>query len=243
LENPVSEPSRLSGTVVTTSIKDLEVRFFVENPHDEIQGVHYRGAFYEQGVLEAFPRYFRPGGTFLDVGANVGNHTVFAEKFLLAGEVIPIEPNAGAIALLRTNVALNGLRRVNLQHLGLALSDRAATHDIAVTPNNLGRAILSPSGGGSISSIAGDDLFAERPIDFIKMDVEGMEMAALRGLARTIARNRPPIFVEVDVENRSAFQAWLNESRYQITGHTMQRPKNQNFVIEPIESASGPSVS
>jgi FkbM family methyltransferase len=221
-------------------VQEQEVRFFVRNPYDDQQGVHYRGFFYELGVLEALQKIVRPGIIFLDVGANIGNHTLFAEKFLGAGEVIAIEPNPDAIEILRLNIALNGLRRVNLQHLGFALSDAAESFDITVVENNIGWATLNPSEGGAIRSVVGDDLFAERPIDFIKIDVETMEMHVLRGLARTIARNRPLMFIEVDVENRAAFELWLRENRYRISGRTEQKPKNQNFLVEPLERPAAP---
>jgi FkbM family methyltransferase len=56
----------------------------------------------------------------LDVGANIGNHTVFFEKILGASKVIPIEPVSRAIDLLRLNVSLNRLMRTDLCYLGVA---------------------------------------------------------------------------------------------------------------------------
>lgn len=234
---PVADPAphHLIGVVSTTQVLGKTVRFLVANPRDDVQGFHYRGFFYEQGVMAAFANYFKPGQVFLDIGSNVGNHAIYAELFLDAGQVIAIECNPDAIAILRTNVLLNALTRTDLSHLGLALSDAPATHGITAPRDNLGMATLNVDPAGAIRSVTGDSLFADRQIDFIKLDVEGMEIAVLRGLEQTIARNRPTLFIEVDHENRAEFDAWVTSHDYQVHGHTKPSAKNQNLVVGPHE--------
>ena len=230
-------PVHLTGVVSTTQVAGKTVRFLVANPRDDVQGFHYRGFFYEQGVMGAFATYFKPGQVFLDIGANVGNHSIYAEMFLGAGAVIPMECNPDAIAILRVNALLNGLARTDLSHLGLALSDTEASHGISAPRDNLGMATLQADPEGSIRSVTGDSLFADRQIDFIKLDVEGMEIAVLRGLERTISRNRPTLFIEVDHVNRPAFDEWMTDHDYTTLGHTKPSDKNQNFVIGPRPAA------
>src|SRR5688500_7711411 len=53
------------------------VKFFVANEGDHIQRFHLQGRFYEAEELELIGRYFR-NGVFVDIGANVGNHSLYA---------------------------------------------------------------------------------------------------------------------------------------------------------------------
>ena len=230
---------QVPGILVEAELDGVAVRFFVRNMVDDVQHFHLNGQFYESDALALVRQYFPRGGVFLDVGANVGNHALYMAKFADAAEVICIEPNPEAITLLRINAALNGATALNLERLGVGLSDGEGQFVISVPRNNLGAAQLVADPGGRIRTVAGDRLLGERVIDLIKIDVEGMEMGVLRGLAGTIARSRPPIFVEVDHVNRAEFDAWRAENRYVVAKALWQAPKNQNLLIAP-EEAPGP---
>ena len=228
---------QVPGILVEATLDGVGLRFFVRNMVDDVQHFHLNGQFYEADALALMRRWFRPGGVFLDVGANVGNHAIYIEKFADPGEVICIEPNPEAITLLRINGALNRADRLNLRHLGVGLSDREEQFAMSVPRNNLGAAQLVRSEGGQIRTVTGDRLLGDQALDFIKIDVEGMEMAVLRGLAGAVARSRPPIFVEVDHENRAEFDAWRTENRYVTVKELWRAPKNQNLLIAPEEAA------
>ena len=228
---------QVPGIVVEATLDGVTVRFFVRNMVDDVQHFHLNGQFYEAEALALVRRWFPEGGVFLDVGANVGNHAIYMERFAGAGEVICIEPNPDAIFLLRINALLNSSRRLNLKHLGVGLSDRAEQFAMNVPRNNLGAAQLVPDQSGGIRTLPGDELLGDRALDFIKIDVEGMEMAVLRGLAGAIGRSRPPIFVEVDHVNRAEFDAWREQNGYAVAHEMWRAPKNQNLLIAPQEAA------
>jgi Met-10+ like-protein len=59
-----------------------------------------KGVFYEREELEIIATHFK-GGTFVDIGANVGNHSIFAAKFLGASKVIAFEPNPTAYVIFK----------------------------------------------------------------------------------------------------------------------------------------------
>jgi FkbM family methyltransferase len=227
---------QVPGILVEATLDGVGVRFFVRNMVDDVQHFHLNGQFYESEALALMRQYLPRGGVFLDVGANVGNHALYMEKFGDAGEVICIEPNPDAITLLRINAALNSATRLNLQHLGVGLAEAEGRFAMNVPRNNLGAAQLVPSASGGIRTLPGDRLLGERAVDFIKIDVEGMELGVLRGLAGAIARSRPPIFVEVDHDNRAAFDAWRGENRYTVVKEMWRAPKNQNLLIAPDEA-------
>jgi hypothetical protein len=72
---------RAAGFPVTKRIEDV-IRI-VRNRRDLVQAHHFSGEFYEAEELQIIQKYFKAGGIFVNIGANVGNHTVFAQKYWL----------------------------------------------------------------------------------------------------------------------------------------------------------------
>jgi FkbM family methyltransferase len=134
----------------------------------------------------------------LDVGANIGTHTVqWAKKMAGWGEVIAIEPQESVYYALCGNIALN-----NCFNARAILGAAAATSgDMLIPwldpaqPANFGGLSLQKDGTHPISSIAIDDFQLPR-LDFMKIDVEGMELEVLKGACETIGRCRPTIVIE-----------------------------------------------
>jgi FkbM family methyltransferase len=234
--------NQISGTVVTATIKGKEIRFFVANPEDVIQKQHFRGRLYEVEELAIIAECFPAGGVFVDIGTNVGNHAIFVGKYLNPTQVIAFEPNPPAIEILRINLALNGLTDlVDLSHLGIGLSHAAARANLVMRDGNLGATRLhttqEPDG---LPLMRGDDVLGDAHVDFIKLDVEGMEINVLRGLERTIKRCRPRIFVEVDDRNIDPFKTWMSRHAYSVAQAHRRNPRNENFMILPdVVAAEG----
>ena len=228
----------IDGTVCSGVVAGREVFFFVVNRQDEIQRHHAYGQFYEIEELEMIAQYFPRGGVFVDIGANVGNHTIYVCHYLHPMQVIVIEPNPVAIPILKINVALNGLQRqVDLSHLGVGLSDAPGKARACVPLDNLGGTEMhmteEPDG---LPLIRGDVILLQRRIDFIKLDVEGMEMRVLTGLAGTIAKWRPPMFIEVDDNNAAAFHAWVKTYNYVAVRKHRRYQTNENHMVLPVEA-------
>ena len=226
----------LPGIICEFGFRKRGFRFFVTNIADTIQNRHFNGGFYEPEELSIIEAHLAPGGVFLDLGANVGNHAIYVAKFCQQQAVILIEPNPEALRHLRTNLLLNQLD-LDVSHLGLGLSDATGQAELAWDVNNLGGARMTTSPAGPIKLVTGDSLFADRHIDFMKIDIEGHEIRALEGLEQTIAASRPKIFVEVDNDNRPAFEAWREAHDY-TTVKTFRRYQiNENVLIVPAEKA------
>ena len=208
--------------------------FLVRNWADWIQGHHLNGKFYAAEELEVIRSAYR-GGTFVDVGANVGNHTIFAAKVLKARRVLCCEPNPDAFRILRCNIALNDLNDI-VRHFPVGLSS-ASGHASVHVPNpgiNLGGARLTEGDAGAIELRSGDELFAgEESIGFIKIDVEGLEMEVLKGLSNTIARWRPVMFVEVDDCKRAAFEEFCRSNGYSIDWENRPYQGMANLLLRP----------
>jgi FkbM family methyltransferase len=227
-------PKHIPGIVVQTAHRGEPIFFFVREIADSIGNVHLSGRFYETEELQLIARYFQPAGVFLDIGSNVGNHAIYAEKFLKASKVILIEPNPVALEILRINVRLNQLAKIDEQFLGLGLSDCEERVFIEIPVNNLGGARLRSKPDAGVRVVPGDTLFRDRKIDFIKLDAEAMELRVLNGMRATIEVNRPAIFVEVDNENTPAIGEWISSNRYRIVERFRRYPIAENYMLLPL---------
>lgn len=132
----------------------------------------------------------RPGDRFLDIGANVGYYTVLAaERVGSAGRVFAVEPDDANFAILDANTRVwQQEGRVEIYHQ--ALSDTADSLQLFLSSSNSGmhRLYSSVTCTGEtipVSVVRGDDLNLT-PIDLLKIDIEGFEPKALRGLQETL---------------------------------------------------------
>lgn len=221
------------GNVVRTVKHGVPVQFLVTNPKDVIQQYHNLGRFYEEDELNQIRRFFPFGGTYVDIGANIGNHALYVAKFLRPKKIIPFEPHPTAIEMFVTHMMLNDVADlVDFSHIGVGVGPADAGFGF-ITPHwNLGATKLAP-GRGDVKTIPADDALKNEQVDFIKIDVEGMEMQVLSTLTETFVRCRPNALVEVDTENRDAFQLWINDNDYRVAVRFRQFKDNQNFLIVP----------
>jgi FkbM family methyltransferase len=143
-------------------------------------------------------------GVCLDVGANVGMHSLtFAETF---GQVVSVEPNPPVFNRLVRNIASGSNGNVTPQNVGLADSDGELLF-YQPTEANQGTGTFDPMfAPANAREIAlpiriGDELVAENGlagrIDGIKIDVQGFEPQVLAGLAATLRECRPLLWFEV----------------------------------------------
>jgi len=158
-------------------------------------------------LLELLPR-----AIVLDIGANVGNHTV---AFARSAEVVhAFEPNPTARERLHAIIAAHSCQNVIVHPVGLGESpgEREFFENAA---GNLGSSTFVAARAESFAAVnrrslrieRGDDYLAEHGIDrvsLVKLDVEGLEVEVLRGLRRTIAASRPLIIMEYRGETRRA---------------------------------------
>lgn len=227
----------IQGTVCSNIINGRLVNFFVRSPNDVIQAHHFSGQFYELEELAIISHYFESGSVFADIGANVGNHSVYVGCFLNPARIIPIEANPVAIPYLKMNIQLNNLSAlVDDTKLGLGLSDHFGFAE-AFTPvaSNLGQTIMQVGQeNGTIPILLGDIVFEGKHVDFLKIDVESMEINVLKGLSKLIDRCRPKIFIEVDNINISAFEQWYQDNGYSVATRFQRYDSNENYMLTPL---------
>ncbi len=165
------------------------------------------GAFYEIDLLQ-YIRYALKSrrGCILDIGANIGNHSVYFGMFV-CDAVICFEPNPGVLPTLAANLSDNGIRH-KLYRLGLGDRESAAVVDLPEADgDNVGKARLLECAAGASGSIRVATLDGLLPeikaylnglaVVAAKIDVEGMEHLVLRGGAALLDEYKPDLFVEV----------------------------------------------
>ena len=154
---------------------------------------------YERDVVGFIERLTRPGWTVLDIGANMGAHTLRFSKLVgPGGRVFAFEPMEYAFEKLARNVSLNDA--TNTQPFRLALSDRNADAQRVSYRSSWALSGERRAESAIVDFRCLDDWCAERRIDdihVIKLDVDGQELQVLKGGLATIERCRPVLLVEI----------------------------------------------
>lgn len=165
---------------------------------------------YSDYEVAVFKKVLKPGMVALELGANIGSLTVpLAQCVGPTGKVIAFEPGLDTLRLLRRNVEQNDLSDI-VEIMPLAASNKRETLPIVYNPNpNYPKVALddNPHTRGNdaddyIEAITVDSLNLQR-LDFAKIDVDGCEQQALEGMAETIKRCRPIIFIENELPDRA----------------------------------------
>lgn len=132
----------------------------------------------------------KPGDRFLDIGANVGYYTVLAAECVgSTGQVISIEPDDTNFEILDANTRIwQQQGRVKIYRF--ALSDQAGESRLFLSSHNSGMhrlysSVVCTGETIQVSVVRGDDLQLA-PLDLVKIDIEGFEPRALRGLQETL---------------------------------------------------------
>lgn len=166
--------------------------------------------------------YIRRGDWIVEGGSNVGSHTLaLARASGSEGRVLAFEPQAEVCQLLAFNAGVNGL--ANLDARCCALGSESGRTMIAIpdyhVPQNFG-VLATGEGDQQVETVALDDLHLER-LDLLKLDVQGHELAVLRGAVQTIDRLQPVLYLECDQPACAGpLIAWLGQRGYTLWWHT-----------------------
>jgi FkbM family methyltransferase len=182
---------------------------------DRIGGVLAQtGQFYEHEMLDDLGLLLSPGDVVLDVGANIGNHSVFFAG-MIGCRVYAFEPNDVALPYLARNIELNGLSSLIKVYPVAVGSEVGRAVQIQTIEGNLGATRFQPSGTDGVEMLTIDSIgFSER-IRLIKIDVEGMDLEVVRGGVETLMANLPYVIMECqDLEEFQQANSWMEARGY-----------------------------
>lgn len=156
-----------------------------------------RHGMWEPDISSLLPKVLRPGGTFVDVGANIGYFPVMAAKLVgSTGHIFAVEPEPRNVRLLHGNLWRNDVR--NCTVLPVAALDRSGHVRMAVNDDMRAAWVVPDLDTGFLVPCARlDDLLGARPVDVIKIDAEGVDHLVVRGAEGIIAGN-PDILLVVE---------------------------------------------
>ena len=189
---------------------------------------------YELEMLQDIQVNVSAGDLVLDVGANIGNHTLYLAA-IADCKVTSFEPNASLIEALRRSVEINQLsERVTLMPFGVGHM-AGQGHFSAIMEENLGGQSID-IGEGDIRIVALDELEFPDRVKVVKIDVEGMELPVLEGAARLIGKDRPLIYVEcMNADHYKTISAWMERHGYTYWDTFNATPTH---FFRPVESVS-----
>jgi FkbM family methyltransferase len=162
---------------------------------DHLASAIGHGMFYEPDLLMKCHEIYLPGTVILDIGANIGNHTVFFAA-VLGARVHAFEPFQPSLRLLEINLAANGIEgQVQLHPCALGAEDGGGRVLAPRLPANPGTVRVA-AGGDDVPIQRLDGLDLPGPVGLLKIDVEGAEADVLDGGRALIAAWLPDIMVE-----------------------------------------------
>jgi len=182
----------------------------------------------------------RPGMTVVEVGANMGTHSVDMARACAPGPFYAFEPQPRIFQILCANLALNDIGNALAYPEGCGEAEGEAVVPLVdyAGRGNFGGVALQAAGARGIKvRIRALDSFELPACGLIKIDVEGFEPQVLRGARQTIARCRPILYVEND---RPAQQqeviSLIADMGYRLYWHTpgLFDPGNFKGVQEDI---------
>jgi FkbM family methyltransferase len=213
----------------------------VHESREHMQAAWVRGEFFEQRMLEYIYWHY-VGGVFVDVGAALGNHSLFFASFCAPKCVIAIEPRAESCERQRALYELNGVgKRVHVYNC--AASDKPGKGAIEHFGPNLGQfrlcaftetGFIDPP-GREIEVTTLDAIVAQeqaRPVRVVKIDVEGHELHVLRGAEVLLTEQHPALFIEIRSRQRyAAVTKYLARFGYRQVGSVFMDATAFEFAV------------
>lgn len=190
-----------NGLVFHTKIHGLTFELHAE---DWIQENLFLLGEYEKAELKLLTSILNEDSVFIDIGANIGLHTLIASKKINSqGKIISFEPYTTNFKQLITNLELNKAKNICLVKKAVSNQEGSAMMYYNTASKSLGMATLSTipyDNKEEVETIQLDAFVAENKVDgvdIIKLDVEGEEYNALLGMRNTLNQFKPNLLIEI----------------------------------------------
>lgn len=206
--------------------------------------IQYFSPTYEWEVAAYLKSIVKPSMTIFDVGANVGVYVIQLGE--LVDKIIAFEPDQGALKLLKRHIELNNLDNVTV--IESAVSNEAGSATLYSLPSNpmnrLGEANVliekdSVPYNVPVTTIDGFVKESSTIPNLILMDIEGFEIAALKGATETVKNHSPILIIEMHPgkvwesanTNRKDLDDWLEEMNLKAVAISTHAPLEEDGVV------------
>lgn len=192
---------------------------------------------WSQEEMELLRHFIQPGAMVLDIGANIGAHTIFFSQAVgMSGLVYAFEPQQMVFQLLAANMALNSITNVNCYPV--AVGDLLGSLKVPCwdysTLGNFGSTSLRGDIDGEPVSVVTVDSLTLQDCHLMKIDAEGMEPQVLAGAFKTLQAFQPVLYVEDDrPENSEQLIRLLTLLGYSLYHHKPRYYNPQNYFKNP----------
>ena len=211
-------------------IKYHNIRFRLY-PHDNAieSKMIVSSKFREAKELEVISKYLRNGGTFLDIGANIGYYSLMAAK-LGATRIIGIEPNPVVLKRFKENIRFNGFEK-KIKTFQLGIGEKIENRDLYLSEVDLGSSSVLEN-KDSLDKIRIKvlplDVFLKREsvgrVDVMKIDIEGFEDKALFPYFKTLDKKLYPRLILMEDSSKKHWDKnileWLLNNGYNVISRT-----------------------
>jgi FkbM family methyltransferase len=176
--------------------------YFKTHPNDTVISDSLRqGILFEKFYLSFLKQFINPKKNILDIGANIGVHSVIYSNYLTTGTVYAFEPQKVVYDILSANLNKNKCDNVIPLNIGVSNSNTSLfmAVDYESKKNHGGFAICEEQEGVkgiTIECKRIDDLNISN-VGYVKIDVEGHEYEALLGMKELMNRDKPFLFIEI----------------------------------------------
>jgi len=186
--------------------------YMLLNPTEHIQQQLFWYGYYEKELGDLLKKIVRPDDVVIDIGANIGYFSLLVANNIPSVNVISFEPVKDLFQSMNENISLNDFK--NISTINAAVGEINEEKELYISAfDNLGMSSFKQPENYSgkkerVKVVTIDNWFKTSglsKIDIIKLDIEGSELAALKGMKDILQKQKLVLIVEVNPETLSMF--------------------------------------
>ncbi|MDA9752890.1 FkbM family methyltransferase [Candidatus Pelagibacter sp.] len=193
----------LKGDIPKITIESTKHGIFCGLKNDYLFKQAIENGVHEPHFLNLVDNLLSPTDVALDVGGNIGTHAILLSKKLKEGHVYTFESQSLVFSILQNNLLLNNCNNVTAYRFAVSNENHST---ISMEPftfnkksiNNAALKVDLEGAMGDFSLTRTLDSFEFKKVDFIKIDIQGSEVKALKGAKNLILNQKPIIFIEIE---------------------------------------------
>ena len=182
--------------------KNVSFSIMLDSHNGLVDKEIFASGVYEKEVMDVYLDKIHAGDTYVDIGANIGEHSLFASYVVgVTGHVISFEPITYIRQQFEESIKLNNIQNISVKPF--ACGNITETKTLHLEAGNIGASSLVPladkkhESTEEIRIVRADDVLKEfGKVDFIKIDTEGYEYNVIQGLEQTLSQYHPSLLIE-----------------------------------------------